>query len=236
MATSRNLLSILAGCLLAVLAPATASAQTPTNDRPSPVQYASVSELNSILAQVRDVAQSIDGDLAKTRVDKWKADAATKREAQANVESIRRNVQSALPEIITQLNNTPEDLAASFKLYRNLDALYDVFGPVAESAGAFGSKDEFQNLSNDLNALQSARHALGDRMQNLAAAKESELTRLRNQVRSLQAATPPEPPKKVVVDDTEPQKKPAKKKSAKPKPAVPPAPSPADPQSAPQAK
>jgi hypothetical protein len=230
MATSRNLLSFLAGCLLALLAPAAASAQTPTNDRPSPVAYASVSELNSILAQVRDVAQSIDGDLAKTRVDRWKADAATKRDAQANVESIRRNVQSALPEIITQLNNTPEDLAASFKLYRNLDALFDVFGPVAESAGAFGSKDEYQNLSNDLNALQSARHALGERMQNLAAAKESELTRLRNQVRTLQAATPPEPPKKVIVDDTVP-KKPARKKPAKP--AVP---TPASPQTAPPAK
>jgi hypothetical protein len=234
MATSRKLLSIVAGCLLTLLAPAAASAQTPTNDRPSPVAYASVSELNSILGQVRDVAQSIDGDLAKTRVDRWKADAATKRDAQANVESIRRNVQSALPEIITQLNNTPEDLAASFKLYRNLDALYDVFGPVAESAGAFGSKDEYQNLSNDLNALQSARHALGERMQNLAAAKESELTRLRNQVRTLQAATPPEPPKKVIVDDTVPPKKPVKKKSAKP--AVPPAPAPANPQSKPQPK
>jgi hypothetical protein len=234
MATSRNLLSFLAGCLLALLAPAAASAQTPTNDRPSPVAYASVSELNSILAQVRDVAQSIDGDLAKTRVDRWKADAATKRDAQANVESIRRNVQSALPEIITQLNNTPEDLAATFKLYRNLDALFDVFGPVAESAGAFGSKDEYQNLSNDLNALQSARHALGERMQNLAAAKESELTRLRNQVRTLQAATPPEPPKKVIIDDTVPPKKPVKKKSAKP--AAPPVPAPANPQSTPQPK
>ncbi len=98
MLISRNLLSILAGCLLAVLAPAAASAQTPTNDRPSPVAYASVSELNNILAQVRDVAQSIDGDLAKTRIDRWKADAATKRDAQANVESIRRNVKSALPD------------------------------------------------------------------------------------------------------------------------------------------
>src|SRR5258706_3171574 len=200
MATSRKLLSIVAGCSLTLLALAAASAQTPTNDRPSPVAYASVSELNSILGQVRDVAQSIDGDLAKTRVDKWKADTATKRDAQANVESIRRNVQSALPEIITQLNNTPEDLAASFKLYRNLDALYDVFGPVAESAGAFGSKDEYQNLSNDLNALQSARHALRDRMQNLAAAKETQLTRLREQGRTLHAANSPGPPKTVVLD------------------------------------
>jgi hypothetical protein len=232
MATSRKLLSLLAGCSLALLAPAAASAQSPSNDPPSPVAYASVSELNSILAQVRDVAHSIDGDLAKTRVDKWKADAATKRDAQGNVESIRRNVQSALPEILTQLNNAPEDLAASFKLYRNLDALYDVFGPVAESAGAFGSKDEYQNLSNDLTALQSARHALGDRMQNLAAGKESELTRLRNQVKTMQAATPPAPPKKIIVDDTEPPKKPVKKKSVKP--ATPPAAAPANPQSAPK--
>jgi hypothetical protein len=230
---SRNMLPLLAGFALATLRPVAASAQSPANDRPAPVAYASVSELNNILAQVRDVAQSIDSDLGKTRVDKWKTDAATKRDAQANVESIRRNVQSALPEIITQLNNTPEDLSASFKLYRNLDALYDVFGPVAESAGAFGSKDEYQNLSNDLNALQSARHALGDRMQNLAATKESELTRLRNQIKILQAATPPEPPKKVIVDDTVPPKKPAKKKPAKPAAAPP---TPANPQSAPQAK
>ena len=53
--------------------------------------------------------------------------------------------------------SAPEDLAASFKLYRNLDALYDVFGQVVEAAGAFGSKDEYQNLSNDMSALQSAR-------------------------------------------------------------------------------
>ena len=232
MATFRKFPSFLAGFALAALTPVAASAQSPANDRPAPVAYASVSELNNILAQLRDVAQSIDSDLGKTRVDKWKTDAATKRDAQANVESIRRNVQSALPEIITQLNNTPEDLSASFKLYRNLDALYDVFGPVAESAGAFGSKDEYQNLTNDLNALQSARHALGERMQKLADTKESELARLRNLIKTMQAAPPP-PPKKIIIDDTEPPKKPAKKKPAKPA-AAPPAP--ASPQSAPPAK
>ena len=106
----------------------------------------------------------------------------------------------------------------SFKLYRNLDALYDVFGAVVESAGAFGSKDEFQSLGNDMNGLEHARREFGERMQKLAAAKEVELTRLRAQVKTLSAAPPP-PPKKIVVDDTEPAKKPpAKKKVTKPKP------------------
>jgi hypothetical protein len=169
------------------------------------------------------------------RIEKWKADSGIKRDVQGNVESVRRNLQSALPEMITQLSNAPEDIAASFNLYRNLDALYDVFGQVVEAAGAFGSKDEYQNLSNDMSSMQSARRALGDRMQNLAAAKEGELARLRNQIKALQAANPPAPPKKIIVDDTEPPKKPVKKKSAKPA-ATPPAPAPANPQTPPPAK
>src|ERR1700674_1182612 len=202
-----------------VLAPALAGRQDAAGSQP-PVAYASVSELNSIVEQLKLTAQSMQSDLAKTRIEKWKTDGATKRQTLANVESIQRNLQSALPETITQLNNAPEDLGASFKLYRNLDALYDVFGSVVEAAGAFGSKDEFQSLGNDMTGLESARRAFGERVQKLAASKEDELTRLRTQVKTLSAAPPP-PPKKIVVDDTEPPKKPAKKKVAKPKPPAP---------------
>jgi predicted nucleic acid-binding Zn-ribbon protein len=182
----------------------------------APVAYASVSELNGILAQLKQTAQSLQTDLGKTRIEKWKTGATTKQQTLANVESIQRNLQSALPETIAQLNSSPEDLGASFKLYRNLDALYDVFGSVVESAGAFGTKEEFQSLSNDMTGLESARRGFGERMQKLAASKEDELTRLRAEVKTLSAAPPP-PPKKIVVDDTEPPKKPAKKKVTKPK-------------------
>jgi hypothetical protein len=221
MSNSRNIFVRSFFILVAVLAPAAAGAQDatgqPTGAQP-PVAYASVSELNGILTQLQKTAQSMQSNLGKMRIEKWKADGATKRQTLANVESIQRNLQSALPETIAQLNNAPEDVGVSFKLYRNLDALYDVFGAVVESAGAFGSKDEFQSLGNDMNGLESARHAFGERMQKLAAGKEVELTRLRAQVKTLSAA-PPVPPKKIVVDDTEPPKKPpAKKKVTKPKP------------------
>ena len=213
----RSLLFLIAA-LAAVLAPAAACAQDAAGAQ-SPVAYASVSELNGIVEQLKQTAQSMQSDLAKARIEKWKTDGATKRQTLANVESIQRNLQSALPETIAQLNNAPEDLGASFKLYRNLDALYDVFGSVVEAAGAFGSKDEFQSLGNDMTGLESARRALGERVQKLAASKEDELTRLRVQVKKLSAAPPP-PPQKIVVDDTQPPKKPAKKKVAKPKPPV----------------
>jgi cytochrome c556 len=227
MSKSRNILGRSLPCLIAalaaVLAPPPAVAQdtagASTGAQP-PVAYASVSELNGILTQLQQTAQSMQADLGKARIEKWKADAATKRQTLANVESIQRNLQSALPEIIAQMNNAPEDLGVSFKLYRNLDALYDVFGSVVEASGAFGSKDEFQSLGNDMNGLESARRAFGERMQKLTASKEDELTHLRAQVKTLSAAPPP-PPKKIVVDDTEPPKKPAvKKKVTKPKPAT----------------
>ncbi len=201
-----------------LLAASAVDAQTPAPAATQPpVAYASVSELKGILTPLQQTAQSMQADLGKMRIEKWKTDGATKKQTTANVESIQRNLQSALPEMVTQLNNSPEDLSTSFKLYRNLDALYDVFGSVVESAGAFGSKDEFQAVNNDLNGLESARRAFGERMQKLAAGKEEELTHLRAQVKTLSAAPPP-PPKKIVVDDTEPPKKAVKKKTTKPKP------------------
>ena len=219
---SRNIRARLLLALSVALAPLAAGAQeaaSPSSGAQPAVAYASVSELNSILSGLQQTAANMQTDLANTRVEKWKTDGATRRQTIGNVDAIQRNLRSALPEIIAQLNNAPEDLGVSFKLYRNLDLLCDVFGSVAESAGAFGSKDEFQSLSNDMNGLESARRAFGERMQKLAVSKEEELGRLRTQVKTLTAAPPP-PPKKIVVDDTEPPKKPVKKKPA---PAKPPA-------------
>jgi hypothetical protein len=173
-----------------------------------------------MLSQVEQASQSTQLDLAKLRVDKWKTDSGTKRQADGNVDSLQRNLQSALPEIIAQLKASPEDLTSTFKLYRNLDALYGVLGSVAESAGAFGSKDEFQSLGNDVNSFERARRVFADRMESLAAAKEAELARLRTTVQTAQAAAKTEPPKKVVVDDTEPVKKPPAKKKPAPKPSA----------------
>jgi hypothetical protein len=182
----------------------------------SPVSYSSASQLNELLTQVEQASQSTQLDLAKMRIEKWKTDSNTKRQTQGNVESIQRNLQTALPDLIAQLRSSPENMAVSFKLYRNLDALYDVFGSVVESAGAFGSKDEFQSLSNDFDGVERTRRSFADRIETLAGNKEGELGQLRNQIHNMQAAADAAPPKKVVVDDTEPVKKvPAKKKPLK---------------------
>jgi hypothetical protein len=190
---------------------------TPSNP---PVPYTSVSQLNTILSPLQQASEATQADLAKLRIDKWKADSGYKKQILSNVDSIKRNLQSALPEIITQLQNSPEDLGATFKLYRNLDALYDVMTSVAESAGAFGSKDEFQSLSNDLSAFERGRRELGERLETLTTSKEAELSQLRTQIKTLQAAPPP-PPKKIVIDDNEPKPPSASTPSTTPQQAPP---------------
>jgi len=166
-----------------------------------PVSYSSISQLNLLLSQLEQASQQTQLDLAKLRVEKWKTDSNNKRQMQANVESVERNLQSALPEMIGQLRMSPENLTATFRVYRNLTALYDVFAAVTESAGAFGTKDEFQSLENDLSMLERSRRAFADRMETLAGAKEVELIRLRTALQTGQGGTNPQQTKKVVVDD-----------------------------------
>jgi len=206
-------------CIAAALAQSGPSpVASPSNGTPQgqPVSYASVTQLNGLLSQIEATSKNTQADLAKLRIERWKADGSYKKQALGNVDSIQRNLQGALPEIIAQLRNAPEDLPASFKLYRNLDALYDVLGSVAEGAGAFGSKDDLQSLSNDLSAFEGTRKQLAERIDNLSSSKEAELNRLRAQLKTLQTQVEAVPPKKIVVDDTEPPKKPAPKKKATP--------------------
>jgi len=185
-----------------------------------PVSYASMSQVNGLMAQLEATSKSTQVDLTKLRIERWKTDGSTKKQALGNVDSIERNLQSALPEMIAQLRNSPEDIPATFKLYRNLDALYDVLGSVVETTGAFGSKDDLQALANDLNSFEGTRKQLAERMEGLAASKEQEIVRLRADLKTAQAAVPAAPPKKTVVDDNEPEKKPVvKKKPVAKKPA-----------------
>ena len=205
-------------CLVAVAAFAQTAANPATS---APVSYTSIAELNQLIANLQAASQTAQQDLARLRIERWKTDGNTKKQTQGDADSIAKNLQNALPTILSDLKNSPENLALTFKTYRNLDALYDVLSSVAESAGAFGSKDEFQSLSNDLGAIESSRRAFAERMDKLANAKETEMGQLRAALQAARAATPP---KKVVVDDSEPatKKAPVKKKPA-PKPATAPA-------------
>ena len=209
---------IVLGCWLSFTLMSNAQAPAPQAPAP-PVSVSSINELNQILGNLQQTSQSILTDLGHLRTEKWKADSGTKKQTASDVESIQRNLQNALPAILNELKASPENVAQTFKTYRNLDALFDVVSSVVESAGAFGSKDEFQPLNRDLGALQDSRKAVADRMDRIALAKETELGQLRVALVNARAEAAP---KKNVVDDTvPPPRKPAARKKPAAKPASP---------------
>src|ERR1035437_7662373 len=201
------------------LAGATALAQTPANaPGAGPVHAPSAGSTSMVsvlpdLDRLQATASQATLDLFRSRIDKWKADGESKRQAQANADSAQRNLASALPGLIDAVRSAPHDLSAEYKLYRNLNALYDVFASLTEATGAFGPKDDYQALGQQLETIDSVRRKFGDALEQLTSSTQAELSQLRIQIRTYQqAAVAAPPPKKVVVDDTEPPKKTTHKK------------------------
>jgi hypothetical protein len=178
--------------LSAALAQSVGPAASPTNSvNPAP-------NIHATLQDIERTAQSAALDITRLRIEKWKTDSSVKDQAQANADSLERNMTAALPALTSAVRAAPQDLAANFKLYRNLNALYDVFEGLTESAGAFGPKQDFESLSQHVMALDAYRRSFGDYLEQLAASKDAELVRLRTATqRPVQAP----PPKKIIVDN-----------------------------------
>lgn len=202
-------------------APAGAGVAAPESGAQQPAGSNSLSPAVSEVDRLQSVSSALNSAISQLKIDKWKADGNSKRQAEANGESIQRNLNSALPGMISSVRSAPQDLAAEFKLYRNVNALYDVLSSLTESAGAFGPKNDYEALARQLDNLDDIRRNLGDTLEQLAAANQSQLDQLRTQVRTLQAQANAAPPKKVVVDDNASSSKPASTSKKKAKKAAP---------------
>jgi hypothetical protein len=92
-----------------------------------------------------------------------------------------------------------------------VNALYEVLSRLAESAGAFGKRDEYEAIAPHLSAMDEARRSFGEYLQQLSTNADARLTAAARE--AAQAAA--QPPKKVIVDDEEAPKPVKKKKPAK---------------------
>ena len=167
----------------------------------------SQNDFATIFNQISQSSSNAQRDVAQLRIDKWKLDGDAKRRAEARAESISRNLTSALPGMLDALRVAPNSLAATFKLYRNLSALSDPLAALTDDA-ANGPKEEHNALALDLDNLERARLALGDRLERLTAGADTDLAKFRAGAKAPTAAGS----KKIIIDDTEPApKKPRRK-------------------------
>jgi hypothetical protein len=164
-------------------------------------------DLNVLLADLQRLALTANGDIGKLRIEKWKADGTQRQQMQQVADSLQRNISAAIPGLITDLQAAQGSVSKAFKLYHNLNVVYEFLNSLSEAAGAFGKREEYEPLATDASSLDKIRQNLSDYIEQRAVAME----------------TPPKPatqaqttqtPKKVVIDDSAPPKKTRKKKSA----------------------
>src|SRR5271165_3260835 len=130
--------------LLVLFASASMHSQTPEATAPPPatageapvrVTSTSTSTITSDLDRLQAAASQVAADIGRLRIEKWKAN--------GDANSVQRNLTLALPGLIDAVRSTPGNVNAEFKLYRNLNALYDVFGSLAEASRVSGQKGEY---------------------------------------------------------------------------------------------
>lgn len=183
----------------------------------------SAATLNAILADIKRTSESTNLDLGKLRIEKWKVDATQKQQMQEIADSLQKNITMAVPGLITDAQASPGGVSKPFALYHDLNVVYDDLSSLAEATGAYGKREEYMPLANDVSALGGARRNLSNYIEQAA----SRLEKKAQQAAPPQAQAQPTPtPKKIIIDDEPPAKKPVKKKKPAAKPSPTPTPTP----------
>jgi hypothetical protein len=213
-------------------------AQSPGGQQPGGQAQPVQANLNLIIAQVQKAALATNGDLGKLRIEKWKTDSEQKDQLQKMSDSIQRNLTSAIPGLIGDVQNSRGGVAATFKLYHNITIVYEYLTSLTDAAGVLGKKEEYEPLAADAAALDSARENLSTYIQQQATSYESRVKTPPSGGASTQVQGAPSAPtkngvrtvtgpngiKRIIVDDL--PEEPAshtKKKTSKPSPKPSPA-------------
>jgi len=226
-----------AGVLFLLTAGRAAPAQTPIPTQPpaSP-QIAQTIDLNAILSQIQQATSSANANIGHLRIEKWKADVDQKRQTQQVAESLQKNITNAVPGMISAVQSNKGSVLTSFKLYHNLNVVYENLIYLADVTGSLGKREEFEPLNSDIVALEAARKNLSAYIEDATIKMEAANRQAAAGTVPLQARQGPGSPvpgKKVVIDDEQPAPKkavkPTKKKTS-PHPSASPTPTPSSPQ------
>jgi len=171
-------------------------------------------DLNVIIADIQKVALSANGNLGRLRIDKWKTDGSQKQQMQSVAESLQRNINNAIPGLISDVQADPTSVAKTFKLYHNMNVVYEFLSSLAEATGAFGKKEEYEPLAGDAATLDNVRQSLSAYVERTATTLDAQLKR----AASAQQTAVSQQPKKIIVEDDTPPK--TKKTTRKKPPAT----------------
>jgi len=164
--------------------------------------------LNSSLADLMRVAPATNQDLANLHqeggklhwVTFWRRDSAHRSQV---VAALRRNLQSAVPNLIHDVQVSRGSISTTFKLYKDLSVVCESLDSLLSPA-ANGGKTEITALTNDLSDLNRIREELSAYIQQTSASIESKHPELVSSAGGF--------PKKIIIDDNIPDKPSARKR------------------------
>ena len=149
------------------------------------------------------IAVSTSNDIGRLRIEKWKTDDDQKAQLQKVADSLQRNITYAVPSLVSDVRESHGSVSSTFKLYHNLNVVYEFLISMADAAGNLGKREEYEPLAADAAALDAARSTLSKYIEQAAAAYELQV---REAARPPAQAVPA--PVKIITD--QPPAKPAK--------------------------
>jgi hypothetical protein len=167
-------------------------------------------DVNGSLERLEQVRAATEGDIAGLEIDKWQSgwknawkpvwwkNSSHKQQAEGLASSLQHNLTEAMPGLIHDAQNSHGGIGATFKLYNNVNVVYESLESLVELTNSYGKKGESSQIAADYAALGRLRQELSGYIQQTAA--------------SLEPTKPVTLPKKIVIDDNVPDK--GRKKTA----------------------
>ena len=166
-------------------------------------------DLNTILAELMRTSPATSQDLTDLnqsggmlhRVTFWRGEKAQKTKM---IAAVRRNLQFAIPDLIHDAQASGGNMSTTFKLYKDLTVVCESLDSLLPSGSQEG-KGELKALRNDISDMNRLTEELSVYIQQTAISMDSKNGQLVSSAGRL--------PKKVIVDDTIPEKpSPAKRR------------------------
>jgi hypothetical protein len=198
-----------------------AAAQPPqpsVSQPPSP--QISAPRLDAVLTQIQKATLSMNSNLAKLRIEKWRTDPDQRAQLQKLANSLQRNITFAVPGLMNDVQNSRGSVSSTFKLYHNMNVVYEYLNSLTDAAGSLGRREEYEPLAEDASALDSARESLSSYIEQTSVMLENPPKPSPNAV-STAEAEPVGGGRKIIVEEVSGPVPKATKKKTSPKTATP---------------
>lgn len=131
--------------------------------------------------------------------DGWRTTADERASLVQAQASLKRNLDEAVPSLLTAYRAAPQNYGAAFRLYRDLDSISQVCLSATDAASRYAPTGEAQPLEDAAAAFNQALEQLGDIIEKGAAAQYA--NSLKSEPAPKPHSNPPAPPRNLVIQN-----------------------------------